>query len=275
MCPTCQSENVQTGAKHPSQPYRCRDCRKRFSVKTGTVMAESKVGYRTWILAWHTLVSHPKGVSSLQLARELGISRKTAWFLAHRIREAFNDPLPLMAGTVEVDETYIGGLEKNKHRKKKLKKGRGAVGKFPLLGIRERETGLVAAKVSLRTNKTALEGFIGERVRLRSLVYTDDHSGYNGLVERYDHGVIRHSRREYVRGDCHTNGIESLWATFKRAYRGTYHWMSLKHLQRYANECCGRLNLRGLDTFGLLAEFVRSIEGKRLTFRDLVATVGT
>ena len=110
VCPTCQSTNVQTGAKHPAQSYRCRDCCKRFSVKIGTVMAESKVGYRTWILAWHLLVSHPKGVSSLQLARELGISRKTAWFLAHRIREAFNGPLPLMAGTVEVDETYICGL---------------------------------------------------------------------------------------------------------------------------------------------------------------------
>ena len=234
-------------------------------------MADSKLGFRTWILAWHILATHPKGVSSLQLAKDLGINRKTAWFLGHRIREAFGDLPAPMTGTVEVDETYIGGLEKNKHWRKKKHAGRGTVGKFPVLGVRERETGRVAARVSLKTTKRELQGFIGRHVAGRSLVYTDDHGGYEGLVSRYDHGIVRHSRKEYVRGDCHTNGIESLWATFKRAYKGTYHWMSLKHLQRYVNECCGRLNLRGLDTFGQLEEFVRGIEGKRLTFRELVA----
>ncbi|MDE2929255.1 MAG: IS1595 family transposase [Acidobacteriota bacterium] len=270
VCPHCDSKNVQTGAKHPSQPYRCRTCRKRFSVKTGTMMAESKLGYRVWVMAWHLILNHPKGVSSLQLAKDLGISRKTAWFLGHRIRETFSESPEAMTGTVEVDETYIGGLEKNKHWRKKQKKGRGTVGKFPVLGVRERETGRFAAKVSLNTTKTALEGFIGRRVARRSLVYTDDHGSYSGLVERYDHGIIRHSRKEYVRGDCHTNGIESLWATFKRAYKGTYHWMSLKHLQRYVDECTGRLNLRGLGTLEQLAAMVQAMEGKRLTFRELV-----
>lgn len=274
VCPHCESTNIQSGASHPSQPYRCRDCRKRFSVKTGTLMADSKLSVRTWVLACYLLGSHPKGVSSFQLAKDLGISRKTAWFLGHRIREAFNDSLPLMTGTVEVDETYIGGLEKNKHWKKKKHAGRGAVGKFPVLGVRERETGRVAAKVSLSTTKTALEGFIGERVRRRSLVYTDDHGSYGGLVERYDHGIIRHSRKEYVRGDCHTNGIESLWATFKRAYKGTYHWMSLKHLQRYVNECTGRLNLRGLGTRDQLRVMFEGMVGKRLMYRDLTADNG-
>ena len=154
---------------------------------------------------------------------------------------------------------------------RKRKSGRGTAGKFPVLGIRERETGRFAARVSLSTTKTALQGFIGERVKRRSLVYTNDHGGYGGLCERYDHAIIRHSRKEYVREDCHTNGIESLWATFKRAYKVTHHWMSLKHLQRYVNECCGRLNLRGLDPLSQLAAIIQGMEGKRLTFKELVA----
>ena len=176
-----------------------------------------------------------------------------------------------MTGTVEVDETYIGGLEKNKHWKKKLKAGRGAVGKFPVIGVRERETGRVAAQVSLEMDKSALQGFIENRVKSRSLVYTDDHGGYQGLCDRYDHGIIRHSRKEYVPEDCHTNGIESVWATFKRAYRSTYHWMSLKHLQRHVNECCGRPKMRGLGTMDQLGVMFQGMVGKRLTFLDLVA----
>ena len=140
----------------------------RFSVKTGTLMANSRLSVRTWVLACYLLGPYPKGVSSLQLAKDLGISRKSAWFLGHRIREAFNgisDSLPLMTGTVEVDETYVGGLEKNKHWKKKSKAGRGAVGKFPVIGVRERKTGRVAAQVSLETDKSALQGFIENRVK--------------------------------------------------------------------------------------------------------------
>ena len=271
VCPHCDSTSVQTGATHPSQPYRCRSCRKRFSVKTGTLMANSRLSVRTWVLACYLMGGHPKGVSSLQLARDLGISRKTAWFLGHRIREAFNDSLPLMTGTVEVDETYIGGLEKNKHWKKKLKAGRGAVGKFPVVGVRERETGRVAAQVSLATNREALQGFIEQRVRHRSLVYTDDHGGYEGLCDRYDHGIIRHSRREYVREDCHTNGIESFWSIVKRAYKGTWHYISGKHLQRYINELAAKQNQRHLSMLEKISETFRSMEGKRLTLRDLVS----
>ena len=225
------------------------------------------------MLACYLLGSHPKGVSSLQLEKDLGISRKTAWFLGHRIREAFNgltESLPLMTGTVEVDETYIGGLEKNKHWKKKRRAGRGAVGKVPVIGVRERDTGRVAAKVSLRTDKNALMGFIERHVRYHSLAYTYDHGGYGDLCHNYRHGIIRHSKKEYVREDCHTNGIESFWAVVKRAFKETYYHWSLKHMQRYINELAAHQNQRHLSTMGQLVATFQGMVGKRLTFRALV-----
>ncbi len=270
-CPHCGSVNVQIGAKHPDMPYRCRDCRKFFSVRTGTAMQNSNLGCQVWVLASYLLSTGIKGTSSMKLHRDLGITQKSAWHLAHRIRESWTKDKGLFSGPVEVDETYIGGKEKNKRNSKKLNAGRGPVGKTPVAGAKDRETNRVSATVIQGTTQENLEGFIQDRVETGSTVYTDDHGGYNRLWLDFEHSSVRHSVREYVKGQSHTNGIESFWAMLKRGYYGTYHRMSEKHLQRYVNEFSGRHNIRSLDTIDQMASVAKGMDGKRLRYQDLVS----
>ena len=270
VCPHCESDNVQTGAKHPSMPYRCRTCRKRFSVRIGTAMEDTKLGYQVWAVAIYILTTGIKGVSSMKLHRDLGVTQKTAWHLAHRIRQTWRTAPAPFAGPVEVDETYIGGVEKNKHEDKRLREN-WRDGKVIVAGAKDRETKRVAARVVEHNDGPTLTAFIADHAADGSTVYTDDHGGYDALAALYEHETVRHSVREYVRGMAHTNGVESFWALLKRGYVGTYHHMSRKHLGRYVAEFAGRFNDRPRDTLDQMAEMARGLVGGRLRYRDLVA----
>ena len=268
-CHDCGSTNVQLGAKHPRMTHRCRDCKKFFSVKCGTAMHGSKLGFRIWAIAIYLITTNLKGVSSMKLHRDLKITQKSAWHLAHRLRKGWQSQKSLFHGPVEVDETYIGGKEKNKKPSKKLKAGRGPVGKTAVIGARDRATNKVDAAVIDDTTAETMHGFIGNRAAEGAVLYTDDHRSYQGI--QFQHETVRHSVGEYVKGRAHTNGIESFWAMMKRGYHGTYHKMSKKHLARYVAEFSGRHNLRPLDTKDQMAQIASGLSGQRLRYKDLVA----
>ena len=268
-CGHCGSLDMYRIKSGQPMPYRCRDCKRYFSVKTGTLMAGSPLPVRKWVYAIYLDVTSLKGVASMKLHRDLGVTQKTAWFMQQRIREAFRAEGPMVfLGPVEVDETYIGGLERNKHDKAKQRLGRGPVGKTAVVGIKDRATKQVAAQVVERTDKATLQGFVGEHAAPGTTVYTDDASAYDSLENRE---AVKHSVAEYVRGQAHTNGVESFWSMLKRVHEGTFHKLSAKHLQRYVNEFAGRHNIREMDTIRQMEHIVAAMVGKRLMYRDLVA----
>ena len=274
-CPSCGSLNVQTGCKHKTMPYRCREkeCAKRFSTKTGTVMEGSKLGYQVWLIATFLLSTNLKSVSNMKLHRDLDITQKTAWFLAHRLRVALAQKGEVFAGPVEVDETYFGGRRKNmSNAKRKQLSGRGTVGKTAVIGAKDRGTNKVTAKVIDGTDAKTLQGFVGEHAAPGARVYSDDAAAYDGMP--FDHETVKHSLSEYVKGDVHTNGIESLWSMMKRAHKGTFHKLSEKHLDRYVQEFAARHNLREEDTIDIMGSVATGMRGKRLRYSDLIADNG-
>ena len=270
-CPHCGSFNVQADVKHRTMTHRCRDCRDRkfFSLKTGTVMEGSKLGYQVWAMAFYLLATNLKGVSSMKLHRDLDVTQKTAWHLAHRIRAAFHAPqIAPFEGPVEADETYVGGKRRNmSNAQRKVLDGRGPVGKTAVAGVKDRKTKQVRATVVERVDGDTLCGFVDAHTVPGAQVYTDESNAYARLPR---HEVVKHSVGEYVRGQAHTNGLESFWSMLKRGYTGVYHKMSPEHLARYVAEFEGRHNQRPLDTLDQMSAMVLGCECKRLRYRDLI-----
>ncbi|MGH1524113.1 IS1595 family transposase [Leifsonia sp. L25] len=252
--------------------FRCLDCRSDFTVRTGTVFERSHVPLNKWLYAMYLLVTARKGVSSLQLSKEIGVTQKTAWFMLQRLREAAgHNGDGLLGGIVEADEAYFGGRESNKHESRKLRAGRGTVGKTAVLGVRERggETrAVVIPTASTRVIHEALAALVDPS----AMLMTDEHAAYRGAPVAA-HMSVNHTAKEFVDGMAHTNDIESVWAVLKRGYYGVYHQFSVKHLQRYVDEFTYRLNEGNvhMSTMQRIDALLGKAEGCRITYEGLTA----
>lgn len=278
LCPHCKAvERIQR--RKVEGYYRCLACKIDFTVRTGTIFERSHVPLDKWLYAIYLVMTARKGISSLQLSKELGVTQKTAWFMLQRIRAACGNDggddgdagNGFLRGIIEADETYIGGKETNKHESKKLKAGRGTVGKAIVFGMRARG-GAVKAQLLASTSATAIQSALRGAVEPGSVLCTDEHASYRGMPE-YDHRPVNHSAKQYVDGMAHTNGIESVWAILKRGFYGTYHSFSVKHLQRYVNEFTCRLNEGSVKVHVMdrIDALLKKTAGVRVTYANLIA----
>jgi transposase-like protein len=270
-CPYCGHNHIyKLNVKGREKRWKCSKCKQQFSVRIGTIFEESKIPLRKWFIAIYLISSHKKGISSHQLARDLKITQKTSWFLLHRIRESFKPAEEKFSSSVEVDETYIGGLEKNKHKSKKVEntQGRSTKTKTPILGIFERNGKVYAIPVS-DTKSTTLLPIMLNKVEKGSIVYTDEWKSYKMLSKNFSHSIVNHSVDEFVRGNVHTNNIESFWALLKRGLTDIYHHTSDEHLFRYINEFTYRFNNRELSEGSKFDICLANTKG-RLDYKRLI-----
>ena len=222
-------------------------------------------------MAMYQFATYLKGVSSMKLRQDLGITQESAWFLAHCIREAWSDFSGMFDGPVEADETHVGGKCENMSNAKRKALGPGAVGKTVVVGVKDRATNQVTARSVERATSPYLAGFVAEETKIGATAYTGDATVYNALKPWLDHEAVNHGVGEYVRGPAHTNGMESFWSLLKRGIVGTFHHLSPQHLDRYVREFAGRHNVRERDTIDQMSTLARGMVGKRLTYRRPIA----
>jgi transposase-like protein len=271
QCPVCGLGDRITARKGKSGFYQCVQCKEDFTVRTGTIFERSHVPLHKWVYAMYLLMTARKGISSMQLSKEIGITQKSAWFVLHRLREACGGNFEKLQGIIEIDETFVGGKEANKHENKKLKAGRGTVGKTPVLGMRERGGRTVAMPIA-DTDAATIQNAILQNVEVGSTLHTDEAGAYRGVSGlSFAHDTVNHSQGEYVRNGVTTNGIESVFAVMKRGIYGVYHHTSEKHLGRYVDEFAFRLNEGNVKNHTLtrLDSFIDGVAGKRLTYKRL------
>jgi transposase-like protein len=269
-CPYCGS--VRLFHFSDKRTHKCADCRQRFSIKVGTVFEGTKIPLRKWLAAIWLITSNRKGIASTQLARDIAVTQKTAWFMLHRLRHAartrsFNRELK---GEIEVDESVVGGKEKNKHAHKRLHKGTGSTGKTIVMGLLERG-GELRTQVIPDAKAETLRPIVRANVEAGSHLYTDGWNPYKALKTEYRHQIVDHSAGIYaLETGAHTNSIEGVWSILKRQIIGVHHWISPKHLPRYLAEITWRYNRRESTEGGRVGEFLSRTHG-RLRYVDLIA----
>jgi len=271
VCPYCGHKRVYKFRDHKT--YKCAKCMQKFNVKVKTIFEDTKISLQKWYLAIYFLTAHKKGISSLQLSKDIGVTQKTAWFMLHRLRvstntQVFNQPLK---NIVEADETYVGGKEKNKHVCKRLEgsQGRSGVGKVIVLGLIER-SGYIKIKSVDHADSKTIKDYVRSNVKVGSKVMTDEFRAYNGLADFYFHSTIDHSKGEYVvSGSIHTNTIEGFWSLMKRSIVGIYHHISKKHIDLYLNEFTYRYNTRKETSENRFNLVLNNCNG-RLKYADLI-----
>jgi transposase-like protein len=277
LCPSCGSDKVKFNATRRLWQCSSHHTKRQFSIKVGTVMEDSAISLDKWLTATWLVTNCKNGISSYEIARDVKVTQKSAWFMLHRIRLAMQDDFfgSKLGGEVEVDETFIGGKARNMHKSKKVGRfaKRGGIGKTVVMGMLQR-SGNVKALVIKDRDRGTLHDFIDVCVEQGAKVYTDEWKPYLGLDEKYIHQIINHAER-YVDGRVHTNGLENFWSLLKRGLAGTYVAVEPFHLFRYLDEQMFRYNNRkNIDDAGRFDMVVSQLVGKRLTFAELTGKVG-
>ena len=279
-CPRCGCTNINLKTTHPQMPWRCRGCRKYFSIRTGTVMESSKLPLSEWAEMAFEMSTELRSRPAKKIMSDYGHTYQTAWFMNHRLRKAYENNVKgigKLRGKVQVDETAVGGKARNmsEDRKRRFKEaggGTGFAGKEIIVAAVDERGKIIVKRVEKR-DKESLQGFVNENVEEGSTVVTDEVRAYRGLVNR-KHLAVNHSANQYVRGEAHVNGVESFWSTFKHGIEGSFYKVSPKHVERYANEFAARQGDRKEDTIVMVKNLIRGMAGVRLKYEGLIEPNG-